>query len=385
MDYTKNSQIDKLMELKQLYEQGILTKEEMEVEKQKILNNSTSKKPERSVQDPEPRIEPVVSPVSQVVEEDGIYEEDEKQSFFDKYKAFIIGGIALVLVIAGIAFVPKIISNANDIPISDVSIEEIGEPVALKGKINNKIGFSMQLQCTGNEVNGTEHYDSQKSEAIVTIKGTIAEGHMILHEYDNGLESGKFEGSFDNVTFTGTFTNSKGKAMPFTARVLSVEDLAKEEDAIKTIGEKGTILANVDGKIYFMAKSNPDQRYDAEGEGCGKLSIYTIADGSTTHVNIHIPSGEPYSIEDYKYQDMKITFILYDVGRNGFGVGNYCTEVSQYNIKTGQWKDIAEGCAKAEFTDNNKKIKITTAIVINSEAESACDYKYEYTDEIIDL
>lgn len=377
--------IDKLMELKQLYEQGILTKEEMEVEKQKILNNSTSKKPERSVQDPEPRIEPVISPASQVVEEDSIYEEDEKQSFFDKYKAFIIGGIALVLVIAGIAFVPKIISNANDIPISDVSIEEIGEPVALKGKINNKIGFSMQLQCTGNEVNGTEHYDSQKSEAIVTIKGTIAEGHMILHEYDNGLESGKFEGSFDNVTFTGTFTNSKGKAMPFTARVLSVEDLAKEEDAIKTIGEKGTILANVDGKIYFMAKSNPDQRYDAEGEGCGKLSIYTIADGSTTHVNIHIPSGEPYSIEDYKYQDMKITFILYDVGRNGFGVGNYCTEVSQYNIKTGQWKDVAEGCAKAEFVDNNRRIKITTATLINPEAEYAYEYKYEYTDEIINL
>ncbi len=385
MDYTKNSQIDKLMELKQLYEQGILTKEEMETEKQKILNNSTSKKPERSVQDPEPRIESVVSPASQVVEEDSIYEEDEEQSFFDKYKAYIVGGIALVLVIAGIAFVPKIISHSNDIPISDVSIEEIGEPVALKGKINNKIGFSMQLQCTGNEVNGTEHYDSQKSEATVTIKGTIAEGHMILHEYDNGQESGKFEGSFDNVTFTGTFTNSKGKAMPFTARVLSVEDLAKEEDAIKTIGEKGTILANVDGKIYFMAKSNPDQRYDAEGEGCGKLSIYTIADGSTTHVNIHIPSGEPYSIEDYKYQDMKITFILYDVGRNGFGVGNYCTEVSQYNIKTGQWKDVAEGCAKAEFVDNNRKIKITTATLINPEAEYAYEYKYEYTDEIINL
>ena len=30
------------MELKQLYEQGILTKEEMEVEKQKIIYNSSS-------------------------------------------------------------------------------------------------------------------------------------------------------------------------------------------------------------------------------------------------------------------------------------------------------------------------------------------------------
>jgi len=38
----EKSQIDKLMELKQLYEQGILTKEEMEVEKQRIINNSSS-------------------------------------------------------------------------------------------------------------------------------------------------------------------------------------------------------------------------------------------------------------------------------------------------------------------------------------------------------
>ena len=33
----EKSNIDKLMELKQLYEQGILTKEEMEAEKKKIL------------------------------------------------------------------------------------------------------------------------------------------------------------------------------------------------------------------------------------------------------------------------------------------------------------------------------------------------------------
>ena len=38
----EKSQIDKLMELKQLYESGVLSKEEMEVEKQKILNNGLS-------------------------------------------------------------------------------------------------------------------------------------------------------------------------------------------------------------------------------------------------------------------------------------------------------------------------------------------------------
>lgn len=376
------SQIDKLMELKQLYEQGILTKEEMEVEKRKILNNSTSKKPER----PEQNLEPVVSSTSQVVEEDSIYEEDEKQSFFDKYKAFIIGGIALVLVIAGIAFVPKIISNANDIPISDVSIEEIGEPVALIGKINNKIGFSMHLQCNGNKVEGKEHYDSQKSDVNVSIKGTIDEnGYMILHEYDNNVESGKFEGTLDDISYSGTFTNSKGKSMSFSARTVSEEDLAKEEDAIKKIGSKGTVIAEVDGKIYYFDKLYSETSYESEGDNCGKLYIYDIESESTSSERILIPSGEMYSIEGYNYRDMKITFVLYDVGRNGFGIGNYCTEVSQYNIRTGKWRAIAEGCAKAEFVDNNRKIKITTATLINPEAEYAYEYKYEYSDEVIEL
>ena len=40
MDNSQKTQIDKLMELKQLYEQGILTQEEMENEKAKILNTA---------------------------------------------------------------------------------------------------------------------------------------------------------------------------------------------------------------------------------------------------------------------------------------------------------------------------------------------------------
>ena len=55
-------------------------------------------------------------------------------------------------------------------------------------------------------------------------------------------------------------------------------------------------------------------------------------------------------------------------------------------MKTGKWKDIAEGCAKAEFIDNNRKMKITTAEITNyDEAEAAVDYKYEYSDTVIDL
>lgn len=48
------SQIDQLLELKKLYERGILTKEEMEIEKHKILetNNSSQQNSERQAMHP---------------------------------------------------------------------------------------------------------------------------------------------------------------------------------------------------------------------------------------------------------------------------------------------------------------------------------------------
>ena len=265
MDYTKNSQIDKLMELKQLYEQGILTKEEMEVEKQKIINNSTSKKPEHSVQDHEPRIEPVVSPASQVVEEDSIYEEDEEQSFFDKYKAYFVGGIALVLVIAGISFVPKIISHSNYNPASDKDIIEVStsRTLALKGMVDDKIGFTMHLSISGNEIEGTEHYNNQRKEVNLVIKGVNNEnGKMILSEYDGNTKAGTFEGILGGDRYSGTFTNSKGRIFPFYANVLTESALAKIEEeekqfeTTKIVYKNNTPSANVEISVDYPIKGN---------------------------------------------------------------------------------------------------------------------------------
>lgn len=43
MEVSKKSQIEQLLELKQLYESGVLTKEEIEAEKAKILDRATPK------------------------------------------------------------------------------------------------------------------------------------------------------------------------------------------------------------------------------------------------------------------------------------------------------------------------------------------------------
>ena len=74
------SNIDKLMELKQLYEQGILTKEEMEVEKQKILGAAPeTPKPES----PKAIGQQSSDEVNEPAEHSSM---DTDESFFDKYK-----------------------------------------------------------------------------------------------------------------------------------------------------------------------------------------------------------------------------------------------------------------------------------------------------------
>ena len=95
MENSQHTQIEKLMELKQLYEQGILTKEEMEAEKHKILgkNNEVPKTEMAYKHEQQAQIvreEPSKDP----------YQEADKP-FFDKYKYYIIVGVLASLLAIG--------------------------------------------------------------------------------------------------------------------------------------------------------------------------------------------------------------------------------------------------------------------------------------------
>ena len=322
----------------------------------------------------------IVTPFTPLQEEEEVvyeWEEDKDRTWW-----YVIGGIvvAAILVFGG-----YYLYKYNNRSISAPNVER--EPVALKGNINETIGFSMKLHFMGNEIEGSEHYDSQKSNDTLSIKGTIDEnGNVLLYEYDNLVKCGTFEGVINDDTYSGTYTNPRGKSMSFSALVVSEIDLVREENAINLIRKKGNIIANADGKIYYMDKAQPKLNYDEEGENCGKLYIYNIADGITSYVIIwSFDAGGIYAIEDCKYRDMKITFVMYNTSRNGYGVSNFCTAVRQYNVKTGKWKEIVNECAKAVFIDNNRKMKITTAEIINPDAAFSYEYEFEYSDTIIDL
>lgn len=88
--------IEKLMELKQLYETGVLTKEEMEAEKAKILGNAPKEPESKDLSKEDGHSESVQS---QQVSENDTDSVDNEESFFAKYKFYIFGGLAVLAVI----------------------------------------------------------------------------------------------------------------------------------------------------------------------------------------------------------------------------------------------------------------------------------------------
>ena len=120
----------------------------------------------------------VVIPETSSQEEEIVYELEEEK---DRKWLYIIGGVIIVALLAiGGYFLFKQNSNNDSAP----NVER--DPIALKGIIDESIGFSMKLRFKGNEIEGTEHYDKQKINDTLSLKGSIDDnGNMVLHEYDN--------------------------------------------------------------------------------------------------------------------------------------------------------------------------------------------------------
>lgn len=88
--------IEKLMELKQLYETGVLTKEELEAEKAKILGNAPKEPESKDLSKEDGHSESVQS---QQVSENDTDSVDNEESFFAKYKFYIFGVLAVLAVV----------------------------------------------------------------------------------------------------------------------------------------------------------------------------------------------------------------------------------------------------------------------------------------------
>ncbi len=202
---------------------------------------------------------------SQEVAEEIVYEWEEEK---DKKWWYIIGGIVVTafLVIGGYFF----LKHNNE----SVSSPNIGsKTIALKGSINKKFGFTMKLHFEGNEIEGTEHYDSQPKDANLIIKGSKGDnGTILLYEYDGKTKAGTFSGTIENTIFSGTFTNPKGKTFPFTADVRNESNIseAKEKDM------SDSQLAENDDEFAFDAWSGKIMIYGGIYRNCQSLCMFDL-------------------------------------------------------------------------------------------------------------
>ena len=114
------SQIDKLMELKQLYERGILTKEEMEIEKKKILGESSKEEHQPSIPS-----QPEIDNPSVDIPKEANNVIDEKESFFQKYKTYIFVGLGLLIAGSIYLFYSNVMEK--EIPKPPTPAEQIGQ------------------------------------------------------------------------------------------------------------------------------------------------------------------------------------------------------------------------------------------------------------------
>ena len=118
----------------------------------------------------------VVIPEDSSQEEEIVYEWEEEKG---RKWWYIIGGIIIVALIAiGGYFFFMQNSNSDSTP----NLER--DPIALKGSIDESIGFSMKLRFKGNEIEGSEHYDKQKDIDTLSIKGTIDENGNLERKAD---------------------------------------------------------------------------------------------------------------------------------------------------------------------------------------------------------
>ena len=374
------SNIDKLMELKQLYEKGILTKEEMEAEKAKILNASTPK-----VESPNNEIPPVEDAESSFASTS-----DEENHGRNK----VIIGIAAAIVVAIVVIIgfflnkqtePKEaatddieLAQLADDPFSDcIIIKELFE-IILKGDISELKTF---LKTNGFKPNGKD--EEYSSAEWTRVYGTGAESDNVsiqmekirelvyldlsctkdaimdkwiseIKELGYNFEESSVEGEDKTLSFNKS--NGANGLIQYTSSpkkirlnvITNFGYIAENEDNSDGISARDdTYEYNFVGKIKGKADQYPfKMAFNINEEG--KVSgYYIVTDGDSERVLL---KGSVTNWPD-KHEG-QISLFEFDEAKNDYtGLyfqGDLTIEYSQsgsfagYSINNGRYKDAAD-------------------------------------------
>lgn len=235
-------------------------------------------------------------------------------------KPWLIGLLAFLLLAAvGYLAYDKLIVPKD----REQSEKDMGKPHAsaiLKGIVGDGIGNVLRLTFNNGEVEGTEHYDSQRSGLTISIKGTIDEdGKLLLYEYDNGKECGRYEGHYDGKNYNGFFYGSSGNTLPFSAMVVDehqLEDMLKDSERrliVKAFKKKLESLAkdsDCDYFLYDITENDIPELWIKTGtcEADYTLMVYTYESGKCKNIcerpagHSVFYEGSDYILQQYAHQ-----------------------------------------------------------------------------------
>ena len=87
--------------------------------------------------------------------------------------------------------------------------------VKLEGIIAN-YPILMNLEFNGEDVSGSYYYKSKGSSEKLYLSGSLDGNELELYEKNaEGMNTGYFDGTFKNGTYSGTFENFKGQRLKF--------------------------------------------------------------------------------------------------------------------------------------------------------------------------
>lgn len=253
------SNIDKLMELKQLYEQGILTKEEMEAEKAKILNASTPK-------DESPNNE-----IPPVEDADSSFASTSDEENHGRNKVII--GIAAAIVVAIVVIIGFFLNKKTEpeeVAIDNVELAQFADEVKQDEETEDFYNqflslnelFSVKDDKTSdrlvvllkkyNYVHKESEFDGDSGDWIksITINNRIFT--ISLH-----WTEGRYSGYFLNMTCTEDTIaerwHSELKQMGYQIKHHSPDKDTKQWDFSKDGNHVGVISLDIDRKEYLLA------------------------------------------------------------------------------------------------------------------------------------
>lgn len=202
------SNIDKLMELKQLYEQGILTKEEMEAEKAKILNASTPK-------DESPNNE-----IPPVEDADSSFTSTSDEENHGRNKVIIgIASAIVVAIVAVIGFFLNKQTEPEEVAIDNVKLTQFADEA---GQDSQKETKDFYNQCLSIKELFSVKDDKTSDRLVALLKK-----YNFVHKETKFDDSGEWEKSISindcNTTISVNWLQGKDY-LPYSLNMTCTED-----------------------------------------------------------------------------------------------------------------------------------------------------------------